>query len=284
MDQFEVTFYGTRGSAPAIGPDFCKYGGNTACVSLEIADRLFILDGGTGIIPLGQKLKSSQTRALDIFITHGHYDHIQGLPFFAPFMMEEFDVTIWYAGSSGAEDSQALLDQIFQAPFLPFSLKDIPAKLHYKVLPKQGHLILDNGVCLKTMPLNHPGGCTGLRFEAYGQSFVYAPDFENDDGLEDAQLEAFLSKADFAVLDATHTSQDYPQYQGFGHTSWEKTLEIAQKADLARWAFFHHHHRRTDLELDEITRRAHIIDDRTIMAKDGDIVHIFPKEAKDKNL
>jgi phosphoribosyl 1,2-cyclic phosphodiesterase len=277
MSAFEVTFYGTRGSSPAVGAEFNLYGGNTPCVLINLDGRLLVLDAGTGIIPLGHDISTQKIKTFDIFLTHAHYDHMQGLPFFTPLMDPQVDITLWYAGSQDGRDGEAIVRALFSQPFLPFSLDDVKCNLKFQPLPTNGCLSLAPGLLLKTISLKHPGGCTGLRFQAKDLSFVYAPDFEHDDDSpSDRDLVAFLSHADFAILDATYTADDYPAYEGFGHTSWVQSMKLAKAASVVRWALFHHAHRRTDAELSQIEKQAKDIDERAFVARDGMTFSVCP--------
>lgn len=268
MNTFKATFYGTRGSSPAAGSAFATYGGDTSCLALQVNERIFVLDAGTGIIPLGEQVMAAGIKKLDIFITHAHYDHLQGLPFFTPLMGRQVDISLWFAGCESVESSCILVQKVLSAPFLPFSAEDLKCQLIYRALPKVGSVDLGGGVKLGTMQTNHPGGCTAFRFDAHKRSLVYAPDFEHDNGSLDDALIDFMSEASLAVLDATYTSQEYRVYHGFGHTCWEKSMSLAQRAKLDGWALFHHHHRRPDTELQELERQAHKIDPRAFFARD----------------
>ena len=274
MSVFEVTFYGTRGSSPAPGAEYSLYGGNTSCVLLRLDDRIFVLDAGTGIIPLGHDIKKQGIRRFDIFLTHAHYDHVQGLPFFVLLMEKGVDVTLWYAGSEDGRSSEEIIDALFSQPFLPFSLDDLKCNLTFRTLPHDGTFSLTPDVTLKTAPLNHPGGCTGLRFQAKNLSFIYAPDFEHDDGPADKALVEFLADADFAVLDATYTPDEYPACSGFGHASWVKCMELAAAAGLKRWALFHHAHHRTDASLCDIEKQTQAMDRRALVAREGLVFNV----------
>ena len=253
MPKFEVTLHGTRGSVPAPGKEFVLYGGHTSCVSVKIGDRLIVLDAGTGIIPVGQKLIEDSVRTVDIFLTHAHYDHIQGLPFFAPLLSPEKTIILWYAGCDALKDAAGLTDHIFSAPFLPFKISDIPARFEYQNLFRQGGSIsLSEDITLHTTPVNHPDGCIAIRIEAFGESFVYAPDFEHDDGPWDEDLLAFIDQASFAVMDATYTASEYTDRKGFGHTFWEKNVALGERANLQKWVLFHHLFTRSDGQMQEI--------------------------------
>lgn len=280
MNTFDISFYGTRGSVPASGPEYSIYGGNTPCVAVRSGGSIFILDAGTGIIQLGRDLKAQKVKNFDIFLTHAHYDHVQGLPFFEPLFDESVAVNFWYASRDVNENGERVVDRLLSQPFLPFSIDDIKCKISFKDLPHQGVVNLTPEITLKVAPLNHPGECSGLRFEANGSAFVYAPDFEYDDGVWDISLVNFMSGADLAVLDATYTADEYKNSKGFGHTPWQKTMGLAKEAQVKNWALFHHSHHRTDTQLAEIERQAKELDARSFIARDSSGFSIFSDECE----
>ena len=270
MSTFTITLHGTRGSAPAPGKEFCHYGGHTSCVSVKAGDRLLILDAGTGIIPLGQKIVDDNVQYVDIFLTHAHYDHVQGLPFFAPILIAGKQIILWYAGCPEIDDGSALTKQIFSAPFLPFGVSDIPSHLDFRNLSSEGEVInLSDDIRLRTLPVNHPGGCLAIKIEAFDKSFVYAPDFEHDGGLWDERLVAFIEGATFAALDATYTAAEYESHKGFGHTFWAKSINLGETANLQKWALVHHHFARPDDQMDEIATQVGKANKNVILARDG---------------
>lgn len=270
MPKFEVHLHGTRGSTPAPGKDFIQYGGNTACVSVQFHDRIVVLDAGTGIVPLGQELIKGDPRPIDILLSHTHYDHIQGLPFFAPLLNKTSDITLWYTGCDAIPESSSLLNHIFSKPFLPFEVSDIPATIKCRTLFNQGNSMkLSEDIQVRTLPVNHPDGCVAICIEAYGKSFVYVPDFEHDDGPMDDALVNFMHRASFAVLDATYTSSEYVTYKGFGHTFWEKSVSLGEAAKLKRWVLFHHLFTRTDQEMRRIDSQVMRSNESVRLARDG---------------
>lgn len=271
--------HGTRGSVPAPGKDFSLYGGHTPCVSVRVGDRLVVLDAGTGIVPLGQRLIEENVSSVDIFLTHAHYDHVQGLPFFAPLLSPGKRIVLWYAGSGTSENGADLVERIFSPPFLPFGLSDIPSRLEHEGLCRQGGAIsLSEDITLRTMPVNHPGGCLAMRIDAFGESFVYAPDFEHDDGPWDDGLSAFIERASFAVLDATYTAGEYEDRKGFGHTCWEKSIALGERANLRKWVLFHHLFSRTDDQMQEIAAQVSQANSNVQMARDGMIYDLLASD------
>lgn len=270
MSQFKITLHGTRGSAPAPGREFCHYGGHTSCVSVKAGDRLLVLDAGTGAIPLGQSLVEDNVECVDIFLTHAHYDHVQGLPFFAPLLSAGKKIVLWYAGCETIEDGETLTRKIFSAPFLPFGIYDIPSHLEFRSLSRNGETLkLPGGVTMRTLPVNHPGGCLAIKVEAFGKSFAYAPDFEHDDGLWDERLVDFIDRSTLAALDATYTAAEYESHKGFGHTFWEKSVDLGERADLQKCALVHHLFSRSDNQMQKIAAQVSQANESFFLARDG---------------
>ena len=268
MADLTVDLFGVRGTLPTSQPEMTRYGGNTSCVLVQSQTRTLILDAGSGIVPLGRKLLADGIRDFDILITHAHYDHVIGLPFFPPMMRQDTTVNIWFAGCDGASDTQSLLSGLIRQPFLPFAPTDLPAKIVPQALPKSGCTMFGD-VEVQSAPVNHPGGSAAFRVSAAGRSFVYVPDFEHDDGAQDAKLTAFLSNADLAVLDCTYTPEEYPDYKGFGHSHWQKCSQIATQANVQQWGVFHHAQSRSDDALDTLASQIKAVDETAFIAREG---------------
>lgn len=253
MPEFEITVWGARGSFPAPGPGTQVYGGNTSCLSLTLDGHVVILDAGSGIEPLGRHLLARGRPPVDIVLSHAHYDHVMGLPFFAPLHTGGYPVTLHYAGSPEAPDGAALLDQLIAAPLLPFSPRDFKGSLQHRPLAQSGSWACAPGFTLETLPVRHPGGSLALKVSGHGRCFVHVPDFEHDDGAMDAALVAFLRGADLVFLDCTYSPEEYTRNRGLGHSHWEKVAMLAAEAGVGRWGAFHHAHTRMDPELDELS-------------------------------
>lgn len=252
MPEFEITVWGARGSFPTPGPGTQRYGGNTSCLSLQLDGHTVIFDAGSGVEPLGRKLLTQGRPPVQIFLTHAHYDHVMGLPFFAPLHTPDYPVTLHYAGSPEAPDGAALLDQLIAAPLLPFRPSDFQGALAHAPLPSRDSLPLAPGFTLDTLPVRHPGGSLALKVTGQGRSFVHVPDFEHDDGPMDAELVAFLRGADLAFLDCTYSPEEYPRNRGIGHSHWDRVAELTAQAGVGRWGAFHHAHTRDDAQLDAL--------------------------------
>jgi phosphoribosyl 1,2-cyclic phosphodiesterase len=257
-----VRFWGTRGSLPKPGLTTIHYGGNTLCHEIRTAsDTLIIIDCGSGLHDLGLKLLSNGGRALagHILISHTHWDHIQGVPFFAPFFVPGNKWDIY--GPKGL--NQSLRDTLagqMEHTYFPITPGEFGASVHYHDL-LEGTLHLDD-VKVTTQYLNHPALTLGYRLEADGATFVYCCDHEpssrgvaegSDDFVgADRQHADFIRGADLLVHDAQYTAAEYSSKLGWGHSSIEFVMRLAQNADVRHVVLTHHDPSRTDEQLDNI--------------------------------
>jgi phosphoribosyl 1,2-cyclic phosphodiesterase len=257
--QFTVRFWGVRGSIPSPGPTTARYGGNTSCVSVEgyYADgtpTVGIFDAGTGIRLLSKELVQNDSELI-LFLTHTHWDHIQGFPFFSPLRQPKRCLYL----SSMEQDLglfQMLLDQMDGKRF-PVRLEDTNACLRRFPIEKitQQHLM---GYRVKRIRANHPGITFGFRGDLPGASVVYLPDnelFPPDGDLQQTSFEefaAFCQGADVLIHDAQLTEADLPLKYGWGHSVISQVRELAAAAQVKHLVLFHHDPDRTDDELDAI--------------------------------
>ena len=264
-----LRFWGTRGSLPKPGPTTLRYGGNTSCVEVRTAGgTLIVLDCGSGAHGLGQALlaDASGPRHGHLLITHTHWDHIQGFPFFAPLFVSDYVWDIYGPGGQGGRLEATLAGQMEYAYF-PITLGQLGATVHYHDLV-EGTFTLDD-VCITTRYLNHPALAMGYRLEADGAVLVYATDHEPHappppalpgeipEGAlpvhqEDRGHIEFLSGADLIIHDAQYTATEYAQKIGWGHSPVTYVVDVALAARGKRLALFHHDPAREDAELDRI--------------------------------
>jgi CheY-like chemotaxis protein len=266
-----VRFWGTRGSLAKPGPTTLRYGGNTSCVELRSADgTLIVLDCGTGAHGLGHRLMTGAEPRRDghLMITHTHWDHIQGFPFFAPLFAPGNSWDIYAPGAIGQQLERALAGQM-EYQYFPVTLAQLGATTRYHDLAEGCFTV--GGVRVVTQYLNHPALALGYRLEAGGAVVVYSVDHEphapdpaarRTDGTpmhqEDRRHVEFLAGADLVIHDAQYTLEEYPQKMGWGHTPAEWAVDYAVAAGAHRLALFHHDPLRSDEALDrlvEICRR-----------------------------
>jgi phosphoribosyl 1,2-cyclic phosphodiesterase len=256
-----LTFWGTRGSVPSPGASTAYFGGNTPCVELRTnTNALLILDAGTGIRHLGRSLlERAGARPIvgDILLSHAHWDHIQGLPFFAPLFQEGHEFTIRGAPDALSGIEHALRAQMAQTVF-PVSFDAYRAQVHFRAL---NEVERGDGYALRTHPLRHPGGATGYRVtdgNAGAPALVYISDNElgHADGYASAPgwrdaLVSFAREASLLVHDAMYTADEYERHRGWGHSRYEDVVDLALDAGVQRLVLFHHHPERSDTALSE---------------------------------
>jgi phosphoribosyl 1,2-cyclic phosphodiesterase len=260
-----VRFWGTRGSLPKPGPDTLHFGGNTSCIEVQTAaDTLVIIDCGSGLHGLGQTLVASGKPVLKdhILISHTHWDHIQGIPFFAPFFVpgNEWDI---YAPKGLGQSLQDTLAGQMQYAYFPVRLDQMGAKIRYHELT-EGDFRIGSDIMVRTQYLNHTAVTLGFRLQADGAALVYASDHEpfsrhlaSGKGEilgQDRQHCEFLAGADLVIHDAQFTLNEYEGKIGWGHSTVEYAVAISKAAGVARLALTHHDPLRTDHALAEIVK------------------------------
>jgi phosphoribosyl 1,2-cyclic phosphodiesterase len=256
-----LRFWGTRGSIPSPGPSTVRYGGNTPCVELRTADGwLIILDAGTGIRELGRSLIERAAGAAvagDIFLTHAHWDHIQGIPFFAPLFLKGNHFTIWGSQSLETSIDRVVRDQMSPTVF-PVTFEELDARIDFRSLSDQA--TMGRGYEVSAMPVRHPGGALAYRFtngSAGGRALVYVSDNELNPAAQydeapdwRERFVAFSRGAGVLVHDTMYTAEEYDSFIGWGHSSYTDVVELALEAEVEQLVLFHHRPERTDDEVD----------------------------------
>lgn len=272
MTTFKVRFWGVRGSIAAPGPATAEVGGNTSCVEVRIGEQLFVLDAGTGLRGLGDELmQRGETRA-ELLLSHLHWDHIQGLPFFVPLYVPGTELTL-HGPSFGDGGLQGALRRQMSSPGFPVELTDVAARLSLNELAHRSRTRRGD-VTISAAKLNHPGGVLGYRLDYAGRSVVYATDTEHFECI-DPVLAELARGADVLIYDAQYTPQEYPGKAGWGHSTFEAAAKLAQHADVKRLCLFHHDPRRNDAGVAELEARAQRLFPETVAAREGMAIDVF---------
>lgn len=256
----QITFWGVRGSTPALNRDQWRYGGNTLCVEIRSGNTLFILDAGTGIRELGRQLLTafaSPGLCAHILLTHYHWDHIQGLPYFEP--LYTYGNTFHIYGPQPQSrlnlSLQEIVESLFQPPFFPISPVALHSHRHYRELGEESFRLED--VAITARMLNHPQGCFGYRLESAAGSVVYATDHEAGFPDFDRALRELAWNADVIICDAHFLPSELSaQRRGWGHCSWADAVRIARDANAKNLVLFHYEPSRKDVEVDMMLREA----------------------------
>ncbi|MBI4667341.1 MAG: MBL fold metallo-hydrolase [Nitrospinae bacterium] len=266
----QIQFWGVRGSIPSPAPDTAQFGGNTPCVEVRNeGEPVIILDSGTGIRKLGMEImKDPSVREIHILLSHTHWDHIQGLPFFAPLFSPKYTIKL-YGPVHYSKNLEQILSLQMDYTYFPVRVEELAANLSFHDINEQ-ELTIGKGVSIKTKFVNHPVVCLSYRITHNGKSFVYCTDHEPyrnlfDDGDElnreegrlvaEEQTEAlirFMEGSDLLCMDAQYTPEEYRTKIGWGHSHVDYTYSMARESGVGELVLFHHDPDRTDSELMKI--------------------------------
>jgi phosphoribosyl 1,2-cyclic phosphodiesterase len=267
MNDFLVTFWGTRGSIATPGRSTEKYGGNTSSVSVRFGDTYFIFDAGTGIRPLGVEIMrdckpETGKFELHLFLSHTHWDHIQGLPFFQPAYHPSFALKIYGTARKDQMLENLLVGQM-DSSYFPVPMSALSSDLVVNDLNNAKNLKAGE-VDIDFQELDHPGGSLSFRLKCRGKTIVYATDNELNNQFDECgklkdgnelgrQYLEFINGADLLIADGQYTEEEYKTKQGWGHTSVPVLLKVAKQAGVKQVAVYHHDPMHTDNFLDELS-------------------------------
>ena len=251
--------WGCRGSLPTPGEATVRYGGNTTCVEVRNGDRLaLILDAGTGIKLLGDTLEPDEP--VHVLLTHLHFDHLEGLRFFAPLWREGAEIHVW-GPPSPVHSLHDRIARAFSPPLFPIDLADIPATVVLHDVPSEPWEL--GGIRIEALPVSHPDSTVGYRLELEGRSLAFIPDHEPVLGVELDSLEpewfsgyALAEGVDVLLHDCQFTEDEYPERVGWGHSSVAHAVGFARRANVGRLVLFHHDPDRSDAGVDGLVERA----------------------------
>ncbi|MGE0239344.1 MAG: MBL fold metallo-hydrolase [Parvibaculaceae bacterium] len=254
-----VKFWGVRGSIAGDGEEITGTGGNTACVEIRCGSHLLLFDAGTGLRKAGRTLVREGLKTFDLFLSHSHYDHVIGLPFFAPLFDPGARCAIWSGHTKGATKTEALIDALLNPLFFPAGAGMFRAEVQYRDFIAGEILRLSPALEIATAQLDHPGGVTGYRVEFDGRAIAYL----TDTGVRSAEARDacrhLASEADLVIYDCMYTEAEAPQRVDFGHSTWRDGVDLCIRARAKRLALFHHAPERCDDDVRELEMlaRAH---------------------------
>lgn len=249
---FLVRIWGARGSLPACSGQSSSFGCATPCLEVRCGGRTFVLDAGSGSFPLGQELAAGESRELDLLFTHCHYDHIEGLPFFRPLHSRDWTARIWSGHLAGRMTTEAMITSYMQSPFFPVGPGCFSARLKYNDFAAGEVIDAGDGVTIRTLLLNHPGGAIGYRFEYRGRSFCLITDTEHVPGKPDEAILSFIAGADAVVYDSAYTDEEFKAYVGYGHSTWQEGVRLCDAAEANQFIAFHHQPEKSDVMLEAV--------------------------------
>ncbi|HEY3433610.1 MAG TPA: MBL fold metallo-hydrolase [Rhodocyclaceae bacterium] len=270
----KIRFWGVRGSIPSPGPKTVRYGGNTTCIEVRSDDgELIILDAGSGIFPLAQTLLKELPVKANVFITHTHWDHIHGLPFFIPFFIPGNSVRIHGAydviSSQGIEQ---IMDVQMQYSYFPIREAELKARIEYQTL-EIGEVVTIGDATVTNTLLNHPVIDFGYRVDCKGKSMFFTGDHEpwfniydeGDEGYAEyqtmvdekqQQMDEVVRGVDVLIMDCSYTAAEYPAKKGWGHSTFDYAIALARRAGVKKLVCTHHEPTRSDDELEQVFAEA----------------------------
>lgn len=267
----EVEFWGTRGSLPSPGASTARYGGNTSCVEVRAAGHTLVFDAGTGIRELGRSLLERGVTEVHLFLSHYHWDHIMGFPFFGPIFRPDARIHLYGEEKEELSVGGILAGQM-RHPYFPVPWVGLSATIDETTI-EPGATIDLPGVSVSSCRLNHPQHSVAYRVDVDDKSVVYATDIEHGSVL-DAPFQEFIRGADLLIMDCSYTDAEYPDHVGWGHATWQAAVDFADAAGIGQLAIFHHLPERTDPEVDAIVAAARELRPATFGAREGQVVRI----------
>jgi phosphoribosyl 1,2-cyclic phosphodiesterase len=282
----KLSFWGVRGSTPTVDPATWRYGGNTPCLELTAPDGTqFILDCGTGLRVLGSRWTAPAAGVIasgvrnpetHILVTHYHWDHIQGVPFFAPLYSENnaFHFYSFRSKHLGRDSLKQVFETQMATPYFPVNMSAMTAKKKFmEVRGGDSFTIGENKITARY--INHPQGCLGYRIETPGGTVVYATDNEPGDPQLDNELRELAAGADIFVNDAQYTPEQLATTRkGWGHSSWREGVKVAREAGAKTLVLFHHDPDATDRMVDGLLRQAREEFDSVFAASEGMVIKL----------
>ncbi|WP_437896963.1 MBL fold metallo-hydrolase [Sorangium sp. So ce124] len=272
----EIKFWGVRGSIASPGPETAAVGGNTSCVEVRCGSSRIILDAGTGVRKLGDALLREGPVEATVLLSHLHWDHIQGLPFFVPAYLPSSRLSI-VGSAHGIGSLREVLSTQMAAPSFPVRMDELGAQIAVREA-RPGEAFDVGEVHVRIAKLNHPGGVLAYRVEHEGRSVVYATDTEHY-ACVDPALRTLADGADVLIYDAQYTPEEYRgdggrSKVGWGHSTYVAGAEIARACGARKLILFHHDPQRTDAGVAEIERLSRELFPASVAAREGLCIHV----------
>ncbi len=249
-----IRCWGARGSIPVSGAKYLKYGGNTTCLEIRTKDDLVLLvDAGSGIREAGNSLLAEKRHDYTLLLTHAHWDHIMGFPFFKPIYLSHTNIAIW--GCAFARESiKDMLSRLMSAPHFPVDFSSIRANISYADTCNHHYEL--GAMKITPIALSHPNQGTGFKLVEEDKSFVFLTDNElghqHEGGLGYKDYLDFCRGADLLIHDAEYKESEYKKTRGWGHSTYNEALKLAMEAGVKKFGLFHHNQERFDAEIDDM--------------------------------
>lgn len=252
--ELKVKFWGVRGTRMVSDCNEVIYGQNTICVEVQCGDRILVFDAGSGIIQLGNDLIDRGITSMDLFLSHAHYDHVEGIPFFQPFYNQNFTTHFWAGRLNGIRHTRDIVDGLMKEPYFPIKQEKFLSTIHYREIQDYQTIDLGGGIKVETTRLMHPGGATGYKVLFDGRSFAFVTDTTHAIDQQDQTLLDFVRDVDLFAYDCSYLDVEFPKFASFGHSTWEEGARLKAKSGAKAMMGFHHMPYRSDDELDAIAK------------------------------
>ncbi len=272
---FKVKFWGVRGSIATPSARHIGVGGNTSCVEVSCGGERIILDAGTGIRSLGAWMMKREVQKAHLLLSHTHWDHINGFPFFEPAFVNTntFQIMAGHVIDDGGI-KKVLSGQMAQ-PFFPVPLEAMKARMEFSDFRAGDRFPLMDGIFVRTAPLNHPNGATGYRIEYKGKSVCYITDTEHAPGRPDQHILGLIEGADLVIYDSTYTDEEFESKVGWGHSTWQEGVRLCQAANVKMLAIFHHEPDHEDDFLEDLEIQARAMWPGAVLARENMVIPLL---------
>jgi phosphoribosyl 1,2-cyclic phosphodiesterase len=272
---FDIRFWGVRGTIACPSTSHAKYGGNTSCIQVTVGDRIIIFDAGTGIRDLGNELQKRDVRDAHLLMSHTHWDHINGFPFFVPGYDPSWSLHIMAGHLNDANGSiRDVLNAQMLGPMFPVPLETMQAKIRYSDFKAGDQFKIHSDINVRTAPLRHPNGATGYRIEHNDKSVCYITDTEHVPGNPDQKILELIEGSDLVIYDSTYTEEEFTTKIGWGHSTWNEGLALCQAANVKKFAIFHHEPDHDDDFMDSVEMEAQDMWEHSFVAREGMIISL----------
>lgn len=237
---FSLKLWGVRGSIACPLLSHMAFGGNTSCIEVRVGDHLLVMDAGTGVRGLGQSLMGGSPAELNLLLTHTHWDHVNGFPFFIPAYNPKWTINIMAGHLKNNGGIHEALATQMESPMFPVPLAAMQSKMNFIDYHAGESLDIFRDVKIRTAPLNHPNNATGYRIEHGGRVACYVTDTEHVPGKPDQNILGLIEGADVVIYDSTYTEEEFPSKIGWGHSTWNEGMRLCKMAGAKQLAIFHH--------------------------------------------
>ena len=273
MKKNKITFWGVRGSFPTPDADKIGFGGDTSCVSIETQDQILILDMGTGMKKLGQDIVSNPNspKTINILLSHYHWDHMFGFLMFAPLFSNQFQINIY--GKKDRIELKEIINHMLDPIFWPAAFDDFQAQLNFYTIDDD-QTKLSNDIVVESQIHHHPNGTFSYNILVDNKKITYITDCEYISGDLSEKLIKFANKSDLLIHDSHFTDEDLKNHKGWGHSSWEQAVEMAQKSNSKQLALYHYNPDYNDEKIQLIEKEAKQKFKQTIAPKQGVVIYL----------